>query len=240
MCMFVSLTLTAEIWSYATLRLRCMTIELSESPLRKESAIKNCHKFFSKKYTSSLKDIKWTEVSWQVWEVHSLYVFRSQQDKKNFRSATLVLLYQVNLRDRPLENLWGGGGGTKKKYSRKGKLNEKKSYKEFDEEKKFLRLENSPPPSNFSNGPSLNIARRNGYAKQNIILAFCCIFLANKPRHKLSGIRRKEKKNVCTQGNIRENSTSRTSCKQRNTAELSPARQSIAGNHHIHSKYVLW
>ena len=33
---------------------------------------------------------------------------------------------------------------------------EKNSYKEFDNEKKFLRLENSPPPHNFSNGPSLN------------------------------------------------------------------------------------
>ena len=32
----------------------------------------------------------------------------------------------------------------------------KYSYKEFDNEKKFLRLENSPPrPRNFSNGPSL-------------------------------------------------------------------------------------
>ena len=32
----------------------------------------------------------------------------------------------------------------------------KNSYKEFDNEKKFLRLENSPPPpNNFSNGPSL-------------------------------------------------------------------------------------
>ena len=31
----------------------------------------------------------------------------------------------------------------------------KNSYKEFDNEKKFLRLENSPPPLNFSNGPSL-------------------------------------------------------------------------------------
>ena len=48
----------------------------------------------------------------------------------------------------------------KKRYSRKGKLNEKKSctpinpkkyscnsYKEFDNEKKFLRLENSPSPT---------------------------------------------------------------------------------------------
>ena len=34
----------------------------------------------------------------------------------------------------------------------------KNSYKEFDNEKKFLRLENSPPPPphNFSNGPSLS------------------------------------------------------------------------------------
>ena len=32
----------------------------------------------------------------------------------------------------------------------------KYSYKEFNNEKKFLRLENSPPrPHNFSNGPSL-------------------------------------------------------------------------------------
>ena len=32
----------------------------------------------------------------------------------------------------------------------------KNSYKEFDDEKKFLRLENSPPPQkNFSNGPSV-------------------------------------------------------------------------------------
>ena len=35
---------------------------------------------------------------------------------------------------------------------------EKNSYEEFVNEKKFLRLENSPlppPPHNFSNGPSL-------------------------------------------------------------------------------------
>ena len=37
---------------------------------------------------------------------------------------------------------------------------EKNSYKEFDNEKKFLRLENSPPPPpspphDFSNSPSL-------------------------------------------------------------------------------------
>ena len=32
---------------------------------------------------------------------------------------------------------------------------EKNSYKEFGNEKKFLQVENSPPPHNFSNGPSL-------------------------------------------------------------------------------------
>ena len=31
----------------------------------------------------------------------------------------------------------------------------KNSYKDFDNEKKFLRLENSPPPHNFSNRLSL-------------------------------------------------------------------------------------
>ena len=72
------------------------------------------------------------------------------------------------IRDGPLENLWGGGGATMCQkiyiYSRKGKLNEKKnrarqlflkkyscyglkknSCKEFDSEKEFVLLENSPP-----------------------------------------------------------------------------------------------
>ena len=34
----------------------------------------------------------------------------------------------------------------------------KNSYKEFDNEKKFLQFGNSPPPHNFSNGPSLRKA----------------------------------------------------------------------------------
>ena len=34
----------------------------------------------------------------------------------------------------------------------------KNSYKEFDNEKKFLWLENSPPPHKISNGPSLRTA----------------------------------------------------------------------------------
>ena len=58
----------------------------------------------------------------------------------------------------------------------------------------------------------------------NIILLH---FLANRPRRELSGIREK-RKNLFTQGTIRENSTSWTSGAN-NTAELSP-RQTIAGN----------
>ena len=39
----------------------------------------------------------------------------------------------------------------------------KNPYKEFDNEEKFRRLENSPlppPPHNFSNGPSLSVSHR--------------------------------------------------------------------------------
>ena len=36
----------------------------------------------------------------------------------------------------------------------------KNSYKEFDNEKKFLRLENPHPHHNFSNGPSLRQVKR--------------------------------------------------------------------------------
>ena len=68
----------------------------------------------------------------------------------------------------------GGAGEVQKKNSRKRKLNEKnsctpinpKKYSRYSlkkihtrklmTKKKFLRLENSPPPHNFSNGPSLN------------------------------------------------------------------------------------
>ena len=78
--------------------------------------------------------MKRTEVSR---EIHTLYVFRSQRDKKNLGSATLVLLYHAKL----------------------------------------------------------NIARQNGYAKQNIILLH---FLANKPRRELSGST-KQRKTFCTQ-----------------------------------------
>ena len=43
---------------------------------------------------------------------------------KNFRPVS-----NLAFRDGPLENLWGGGGAKyKKKYLRKGKLNEKNSF----------------------------------------------------------------------------------------------------------------
>ena len=43
----------------------------------------------------------------------------------------------------------------------------KNSYKEFGNEKKFPRLENSPsPPHNFSNGPSLN---------KEALTVLCCV-----------------------------------------------------------------
>ena len=48
---------------------------------------------------------------------------------------------------------------------------EKNSYNEFDNEKKFLRLENSPPPpNNFSNGPSLSYYY---YCEQSMCMTVC-------------------------------------------------------------------
>ena len=70
---------------------------------------------------------------------------------------------------------------------------EKNSYKEFDNEKKFLPLENSPPPPhNFSNGPSLkhfrlrdNVTRAGspfgGYVCHEKSLAFSCSSLPYAP-----------------------------------------------------------
>ena len=78
--------------------------------------------------------------------------------------STYIMLFH-SIRDAPLENLWGGGGvgggagEVQDKYSRKEKnsctpINPKKyscydlkknSYKQFDDKKKFPRLENSPP-----------------------------------------------------------------------------------------------
>ena len=76
---------------------------------------------------------------------------------------------------------WGGGGEVQKKDSRKGKLNEKNScgpiktkkysYMEFDSEKQFLRLENAPPPHNFSNGPSLKFGEGDTLRCRKILVA---------------------------------------------------------------------
>ena len=47
-----------------------------------------------------------------------------------FTPGDLIVGMSRLTRDGPLENLWGAGGGVgevQKKYSRKGKLNEKKS-----------------------------------------------------------------------------------------------------------------
>ena len=69
-----------------------------------------------------------------------------------------LLVWRVLNKGRTIRKLIGGGAGeVQKKYSRKGKLNEKNSctpinpkknsYREFDSEKKFLRFENSPFPA---------------------------------------------------------------------------------------------
>ena len=101
--------------------------------------------------------------------------------KTTITASLLTYLFysdQENLRDGPLENLWGAGE-VQKKYSRKGKLNEKNSctpinpkkifmpwpnknsYKEFDNEKNSCgsKVPLPPPPHNFSNGPSLRVGR---------------------------------------------------------------------------------
>ena len=88
----------------------------------------------------------------------------------------------MDIRDGPLENLWGGGGGggmgeVQKKYSCKGKLNEKNSctpinpknyscyglkknsYEEFDDEKNSCGSKIPHLPHNFSNCSSLRNVR---------------------------------------------------------------------------------
>ena len=70
-----------------------MKKELLESLLREESAIKIVTNSFPKN----------AHFKFQVYERDrsqlrsTLYVFRSQQDKRNLGSATLVLLYQAKL-----------------------------------------------------------------------------------------------------------------------------------------------
>ena len=138
MCMFVFID--ADSWNLIMGdSLRWRKKELYESLLRKESAIKIVTNSFPKRYSSSFKYTKRTEVSW---EVHSLYVFRSQQDKKNFRSATLVLLYRSNL-----ATSFPGFSSTRPLSLRRARRRE-------------------PWERDFK----LSISRQNGYAKQNIIL----------------------------------------------------------------------
>ena len=108
------------------------------------------------------------------------YTFHSEEDMTcSLISPCSPMSPMCLLRDGPFENLWGGGGGgsgrsTKKNIpARENKLKKnsctpinpkkyscyglkKNSYEEFDNEKKFLRVENSPPHYNFSNGPSLS------------------------------------------------------------------------------------
>ena len=101
----------------------------------------------------------WGECMWQLW--------------KNFKGW-----WCGNSKGRTIRKLLGvGAGEVQKNYSRKGKLNEKifmhltlkkilmlwpkkNSYKEFDNEKYYPRLEipHPLPPYNFSNGPSLTSA----------------------------------------------------------------------------------
>ena len=137
--------------------------------------------------------MKRTEVSW---EVHSLYVFRSQQDKKNFRSATLVLLYRSNL-----ATSFPGFSSTRPLSLRRARRREP-----------------------WERDCKLSISRQNSYAKQNIILLH---FLANKPRRELSGIRKKEKPFTPRVLSVRMQNW------------VQQLRRNIAGNHHIHSKYVI-
>ena len=92
MCMFVFID--TDSWDLivhdSTSDLVCVKKELRESLLKKESAIKNCHKYFYKKIHFSFQVYKKDRSQLRS---STLYGFRSQQDKKNFRSATLVLLY---------------------------------------------------------------------------------------------------------------------------------------------------
>ena len=80
----------------------------------------------------------------------------------------------------------------------------------------------------------LNIARQNDYTKQNINVLH---FLAIKLCRELSGIRKKREKPFALRAlSVRIQHHGHHA---NNTAELSPARQRIAGNHQIQSKYVL-
>ena len=58
----------------------------------------------------------------------------------------------------------------------------KNSFKDFDKEKKFLRLENSPPPPhNFSNGPFLRLTH-----EPCLGITIVSLYCFGSPRRKFS------------------------------------------------------
>ena len=108
-------------------------------------------------------------------------------------------------RDGPLENLWGGGGcgRSTKKYSRKGKLNDKNSCTPINPKKyscyglKKIHTRNlitkgnscgskiplsPPPPHNFSNGPSPNSDEKPRSVHLPPILEYL-LYRPSKPLH---------------------------------------------------------
>ena len=94
--------LTAEIWSYVTLPLRCMKTDL----LRKESAIKNCHKFSSKKIYFKFQVYKKDRS--QLRSIHSVWECRTEPSKTkhsrksshSFKVRPLVGNIETNLLPR--------------------------------------------------------------------------------------------------------------------------------------------
>ena len=106
---------------------------------------------------TDLADLRLLAVSWALRKAKS-------------QSILIMLRGKIALRDGPLEILLGGewGRAKYKKIFSQGKIKWKKnsctpinpkkyscyglkfSYKEFDNEKKFMPLENSPPPNQWS------------------------------------------------------------------------------------------
>ena len=85
----------------------------------------------------------------------------------------------------------------------------KRSYKKFDNEKKFLRLENSPLPHNFSNGPSLNHfhsepleikenskASEHGACQKVTLFVFSVAFVQARTRH-LQRLKYRSDETIC-------------------------------------------
>ena len=66
---------------------------------------------------------------WDITRRHDMAFLWRKKDAKGLLSVFRVMKDTRNVRDRPLENLWGGGRGAgegQKKNTRKGKKNEKK------------------------------------------------------------------------------------------------------------------